>query len=60
MDPCSVCVCVCLRRPHINPDAWECIGSSWVVWERHCPSLSFSVSFSPKRVVSSHVNTLPA
>lgn len=34
--------CVC---GGLTPDAWECIGFSWAVWERHCPSLSLSLFF---------------
>lgn len=33
-------VSMCVRRPRTSLDAWEWIGFSWVVWERHCP-LSF-------------------
>ena len=35
-------VCVCVRWPHTSPDAWECIGFSWAVWEK---TLSLSLFF---------------
>lgn len=34
--------CVCVRWPHTSPDAWECIGFSWAVWEK---TLSLSLFF---------------
>lgn len=44
----AACVCVCVWRPHTSTDAWECIGFSCAVWERHCPlSLHFYLVPSP-------------
>lgn len=56
MDICSVCVSMCVLRPHTSRDAWEWIGFLCAVWERHCPSLYSSICFLLKRAVCSHVN----
>lgn len=59
MDTCGGLVCVCAVATH-KPRR---VGVYWILMgclgKTLSPSLLFSISFSLKRAVSSHVNTLP-